>query len=66
MPLEFQTALHPASSEFKFKKLPLSLGIQDAARGMVWIFSGITHYERFSLANLLAHITYKAESYLKY
>ena len=34
----------PTSSEFQSKKPPLFSEFQDAARGMVWIFSGITHY----------------------
>ena len=33
----------PMSSEFQSKKPPSPSEFQDATRGMVWIFSGITH-----------------------
>ena len=43
MPLEFQTALPPHVFGIPVQETPPSLSeFQDAARGMVWIFSGIT------------------------
>ena len=43
MPLEFQTALPPQVFGIPVQETPpLSPEFQDAARGMVWIFSGIT------------------------
>ena len=47
MPLEFQTALPPPPPCLHNSSLrnppPSPLEFQDATRGMVWIFSGITH-----------------------
>ena len=45
MPLEFQTALSPHAFGIPIQETPPSPSeFQDAARGMVWIFSGITHF----------------------
>ena len=49
MPLEFQTALPPPRLRNSSPRNPPSPSeFQEAARGMVWIFSGITHLETFS------------------
>lgn len=47
MPLEFQTALPPPRLwNSSLRTPPSSSEFQDAAPGMVWIFSGITHSEK--------------------
>ena len=57
MPLEFQTALPPPPPtrlEFQSKNPPSPSEFQDAACGMVWIFSGITQSSK-KVNNKLTH-----------